>query len=308
MVGDVDRRRRAHGLSHASSSTTRGPPTSGSAVRCPVSTSDPTDPVALFDQDGQFLALYEQRATTPAPWPCSPSPKAGTPRVADHEDAPDSSPRRVLVDGCSEAGSPRWRHRRRAHGHHQGAQAEPRPPRRRLPRTTDPTAVPVGGSTTITTYTYGADLYEDMLDRHRGRAGAHPVRDVHHQGRRGGPAVQAGADPGGRARRRGLRHLRRVREPRRAARASCGSRRRCTCCGTRCCSGWMVFNPRRWGRDHRKILVVDDTAASWAATTSARCTPRSGATPTSRSRAVGLGPRQRVRRLLEPATPAACRS
>ena len=26
-------------------------------------------------------------------------------------------------------------------------------------------------------------------------------------------------------------------------------------------SGWMVFNPRRWGRDHRKILVVDDTAA-----------------------------------------------
>lgn len=26
-------------------------------------------------------------------------------------------------------------------------------------------------------------------------------------------------------------------------------------------SGWQFFNPRRFGRDHRKILVVDDTAA-----------------------------------------------
>ncbi|MGJ9414061.1 phosphatidylserine/phosphatidylglycerophosphate/cardiolipin synthase family protein [Aeromicrobium sp. CF4.19] len=24
-------------------------------------------------------------------------------------------------------------------------------------------------------------------------------------------------------------------------------------------AGWQIFNPRRWGRDHRKILVVDDT-------------------------------------------------
>ena len=54
-------------------------------------------------------------------------------------------------------------------------------------------------------------------------------------------------------------------------------------------AGWRFFDLRRYGRDHRKILVVDDRGrASSAATTSARPTPPSGATRTSGSPGPGV--------------------
>ena len=143
-----------------------------------------------------------------------------------------------------------------------------------------PTAVPVSDSTVITTYTYGDDLYEDMLDGDRRGEGTHPVRDVHHQGRRDGPAVQAGADPCGRAWCRGPCRLRRVREPRRPAElpAVPGAGAGAAVSAVLRLDGLQPAtlgegppqDPRRRRHGRR----------SSAGTTSARSTPRSGATPT----------------------------
>ena len=85
------------------------------------------------------------------------------------------------------------------------------------------------------------------------------LRDLHLEGRRGRRAVQDRAGRRRRPRRRGLLHLRRVREPRRLAAVQALP-------GVGCKvlrypiynAGWRSFDLRRYGRDHRKILVVDD--------------------------------------------------
>ena len=64
---------------------------------------------------------------------------------------------------------------------------------------------------------------------------------------------------GGRPRRRGLLHLRRVREPRGLAAVQAVPADASRCCATPSTPpGWRFFDLRRYGRDHRKILVVDD--------------------------------------------------
>lgn len=128
-----------------------------------------------------------------------------------------------------------------------------------FPRT-PPTEVPVNGSTTITTYTYGADLYEDMLTA---IAGAQErilfetfIIKGDAVGKRFRRALIRAAERGVEVRvvYDGFANLvvspsfLRFPAPVQVLRYPL-------------LSGWMVFNPRRWGRDHRKILVVDDTAA-----------------------------------------------
>ena len=73
--------------------------------------------------------------------------------------------------------------------------------------------MPVGDGE-VTTYTFGTDLYDAMLAAIDGRPAPDPVRDLHLEGRRGRSALQDRAGGRGRPRRRGLLHLRRVREPR----------------------------------------------------------------------------------------------
>jgi cardiolipin synthase A/B len=128
-----------------------------------------------------------------------------------------------------------------------------------FPRT-PPFDVAVGASTTITTYTVGTDLYEDML---AAIAGAKErilfetfIFKGDAVGKRFKRALIRAAERGVEVRvvydgfanlvvrpsfLRFLPPVDVLRYP--------------------LLSGWMVFNPRRWGRDHRKILVVDDTAA-----------------------------------------------
>jgi cardiolipin synthase len=48
-------------------------------------------------------------------------------------------------------------------------------------------------------------------------------------------------------------------------------------------AGWRFLDIRRYGRDHRKILVVDDTVGFVGGYNIGRRTRRSGATPTSAS-------------------------
>src|SRR5690606_12432858 len=83
-----------------------------------------------------------------------------------------------------------------------------------FPRT-DPVAVDVAGSE-LTVYTYGEDLYAAMLEAIRGGAALRLLRDLHLEGRRRRAAVQARAHRRGRARSAGVRHLRLLRQPRRA--------------------------------------------------------------------------------------------
>ena len=95
--------------------------------------------------------------------------------------------------------------------------------------------------------------------RHRGGAEPGPVRDLHLEGRRGRRALQEGAHRRGRPRRRGLRHLRRVRQPRgRPAVQALPAEREGARATPSTPPGWRFFDLRRYGRDHRKILVVDD--------------------------------------------------
>ncbi len=127
-----------------------------------------------------------------------------------------------------------------------------------FPRTV-PTSVPVGEST-ITTYTHGADLYDDML---AAIAGAQErilfesfILKGDAIGKRFKRALIRASDRGVDVRvvYDGFANLVvrpsffRFPPPIQVLRYPL-------------ISGWMVLNPRRWGRDHRKILVVDDTAA-----------------------------------------------
>jgi cardiolipin synthase len=127
-----------------------------------------------------------------------------------------------------------------------------------FPRT-PPVSVPVGGST-ITTYTYGADLYDDML---AAIAGAKErilfetfILKGDAIGKRFKRALIRASERGVDVRivYDGFANLVvrpsffRFPPPIQVLRYPL-------------ISGWMVLNPRRWGRDHRKILVVDDTAA-----------------------------------------------
>jgi cardiolipin synthase len=127
--------------------------------------------------------------------------------------------------------------------------------------TTPPATVDVGGDSQITTYTSGRDLFPDMLAaidgaRERVLFESYIVKSDE-VGQRFKAALVAAADRGVDVRvvYDGFANLvvppsffrfpsgvRVLRYPVLAGR-------------------WQVFNPRRYGRDHRKILVVDDTAA-----------------------------------------------
>jgi cardiolipin synthase len=125
---------------------------------------------------------------------------------------------------------------------------------------TAPVAVPVGESTTITTYTFGDDLYEDML----ATIEAAQERILFETfiikadtvGKRFKDALVRAADRGVDVRvvYDGFANLvvsptfLRFPKPVQVLRYPMFS-------------GWLFVSPRRWGRDHRKILVVDDTAA-----------------------------------------------
>ena len=126
-----------------------------------------------------------------------------------------------------------------------------------FPRT-PPTSVPVGESS-ITTYTHGADLYEDMLTAIAGAQDRILLESFIFKGDAVGKrfkralvrASERGVDV--RVMYDGFANLVvrpsffRYPVPVQVLRYPL-------------ISGWMVLNPRRWGRDHRKILVVDDTA------------------------------------------------
>lgn len=126
--------------------------------------------------------------------------------------------------------------------------------------TTAPAAVAVGESTTITTYTYGDDLYDDMLTAvdgaqerilfesfiFKGDAMGQRFKDALVRAAERGVDVRVVYD--GFANLVVSRTFLRFPPPVQVLRYPV-------------ISGWLIFNPRRWGRDHRKILVVDDTAA-----------------------------------------------
>ncbi len=122
-----------------------------------------------------------------------------------------------------------------------------------------PMAVPVGEST-ITTYTYGDDLYDDML---AAIAGARErvlfetfIIKGDDVGRRFKQALIQAAERGVDVRvvYDGFANL--VVKP-----AFLRFPASVHVLRYPLFSGWMLASPRRWGRDHRKILVVDDSAA-----------------------------------------------
>jgi cardiolipin synthase len=125
---------------------------------------------------------------------------------------------------------------------------------------TPPAAVPVGAATTITTYTYGDDLYEDML---AAIEGAHErilfetfIIKGDEVGQRFKRALVDAAERGVDVRvvYDGFANL--VVDPRFLRFPAPVQVLRYPLF-----TGWLFVSPRRWGRDHRKILVVDDTAA-----------------------------------------------
>ena len=167
---------------------------------------------------------------------------------------------------------------------------------------TAPRTVDVGeGGGVVTTYTYGQDLYDAMLAAIDGRPASDPLRDLHLEGRRGRRAVQAAlADAAARGVEvyciyDGFANL--VVSPRFKRFPSTMKVLPYPVYN----AGWRVLDLRRYGRDHRKILVVDDAvgfvggynigtayATEWRDTHVRLTGPG------------GVGPQARLRRLLEP--------
>jgi cardiolipin synthase len=125
---------------------------------------------------------------------------------------------------------------------------------------TPPFEVRVGASTTITTYTVGTDLYDDMLT-----AIAEAKERILFES-----FIFKGDAVGKRFKRALIRAAERGIEVRVVYDGFANMVVRPSflrfpppveVLRYPLLSGWMIFNPRRWGRDHRKILVVDDTAA-----------------------------------------------
>ena len=125
---------------------------------------------------------------------------------------------------------------------------------------TPPFEVPVGASTTITTYTVGTDLYDDMLTAIAGAKERILFESF----------ILKGDAVGKRFKRALIRAAERGVEVRVVYDGFANLVVRPSflqypppveVLRYPLLSGWMIFNPRRWGRDHRKILVVDDTAA-----------------------------------------------
>jgi cardiolipin synthase len=125
--------------------------------------------------------------------------------------------------------------------------------------TTSPTSVRVG-ETTLTTYTYGEDLYEDMLDAIAGARERILFESF----------IIKGDAMGKRFKRALIRAAERGVEVRVAYDGFANLVVRPSflkfpppieVLRYPLFSGWMFLSPRRWGRDHRKILVVDDEAA-----------------------------------------------
>ena len=149
--------------------------------------------------------------------------------------------------------------------------------------TAPPSTVPVGDGE-VTTYTFGPDLYDDMLAAIEGAAAPDPLRDLHLEGRRGRPAVQDRAGGRRRPRRRGLLHLRRASPTSSSRRGSSASRRRCKVLRYPVyAAGWRPSTCAATAATTARSSWSTTRSGSSAATTSATPTRPSGATPTSGS-------------------------
>ena len=171
--------------------------------------------------------------------------------------------------------------------------------------TTPPRTVAVGGGT-VTTYTYGKDLYADMLAAIEGAERQILFETYIWKGDAVGErfkiALSAAADRGvdvyciydGFANlvvspvfKHFPANMKVMRYPVYAA-------------------GWRFFDLTRYGRDHRKILVVDDAEGFVGGyNIGSRVRDRVARHPRADHRPWGLGPQARLRRLLEPQPPAA---
>ena len=118
------------------------------------------------------------------------------------------------------------------------------------------------GDGPVTTYTFGQDLFDDMLAAIASAQRMVLFETYIWKGDEIGERFKQALVGGRGARRGGLRHLRRLRQPRRRPALQELPSGRCGCCATRSTTpGWRFFDLRRYGRDHRKVLVVDDDVA-----------------------------------------------
>ena len=122
---------------------------------------------------------------------------------------------------------------------------------------TPPREVAVGDGT-VTPYTFGQDLYDAMLAAIDGAQRQILFETYIWKGDEVGERVQGGARRRRRPRRRGLLHLRRLRQPRRLAAVQALPARAEGAALPGLHRRLRFFDLRRYGRDHRKILVVDD--------------------------------------------------
>ena len=249
--------------SRRSTSTTRRPPTSASAVPSRVSTSGPTARWRCSTPTGHFLALYEQRGDDARAVAVFADP-VGHGLRSPHEDPPHvTAPCRVdRRQGLARGGGG---HHRRAHRHHEGAQAQPRPPRRRLPedscRPRSRSAGPRPSRPTPTGRTSTTTCWPPS----RGRRNASCSRRSSSRATRSGSSSseRSSARPSAASRSASSTTGSRTSS---SVPASCGSRHRCRCCGIPLFSGWMIFNPatlgagppqdprrRRHGRVRRRV-------------------------------------------------------
>ena len=122
---------------------------------------------------------------------------------------------------------------------------------------TGPRQVQIGDGS-LTTYTHGQDLYDAMLDAIEKAQRQILFETYIWKGDEVGERFKA-ALARGRPRRRGLRDLRRVRQPGRlAAVQAVPADDEGAALPRLPTAGWKFYDLARYGRDHRKILVVDD--------------------------------------------------
>ena len=174
--------------------------------------------------------------------------------------------------------------------------------------TTPPREVKIGDGA-ITTYTYGRDLYDDMLAAIDGARKQILFETYIWKGDEVGERFKAALADGRRPRGRRLLRVRRVRQPRGLARGSSGSRPMKVLRYPVYTAGWRFFDLRRYGRNHRKILVVDDEVGfvgGYNIGTPYATEWRDTHVPDHRARR--LGPEARLRGLLEPQPAPAVRA
>ena len=166
---------------------------------------------------------------------------------------------------------------------------------------TPPTPLGIGSGNTATAYTYGSDLFEDMLEA-IGSARERILFETYIiKGDEMGRRFKRALIDGGRPRGRRLRHLRRLRQPRRDAELPQVSRPRSMCCAIRCSPPAGGSSARgRWAATTASSWLSIMISRSSAALISASCMRLSGATRICRHPRTGraLRPIPPLRRLL----------